>query len=324
MQPTTHHDSVAESLNVIASLQSGVVSRRQVLDSGMTEGAVRHKLASERWQKVHPGVYATFTGELPREARLWAALLHVGPMAWLSHQTAAELQRMTDRRDPLIHVSVPGNRRVVSVPGVRVHFSRFLASSDRYRRPPTNGMLATTWPEDTLLDLVDQCDDFDDVCGWVTRAVSNRAVIDVRLLAFMAERTRLRWREDVAILLDEAINGTHSPLEYRWDHDVERAHGLPESVAQREYTRPDGGRGYRDRLFADYGVIVELDGDREGDNDAAADDLETLRFGWKHVRRPANCATAALTATVLRNHGWQGTPTPCGKRCAMEQPTGKS
>jgi hypothetical protein len=324
---------VDESLSVIEHLQNGIVSRRQVLESGASEGMIRHKLASGRWQRVHPGVYAMFSGELSRDAKLRAALLHAGSLAWLSHETAAEVQKMTDRHAAIIHVSVPADRRVVSVPGVQVHLSRFLATCDRYRRAPGLGMLATTWPEDTLLDLVDQCAEFDDVCGWITRAVSKRAIIDVRLRAFMAERKRLRWRDDVAILLDEAINGTHSPLEYRWDHDVERAHGLPRSVAQRQYTKPDGGKGFRDRVFADYGVIVELDGDlthpeetrwrdRERDNYAAAEALETLRFGWKHVRSPQNCVTAALTATVLRNHGWQGFPSRCGERCGIPQREG--
>lgn len=326
--PSSHYGIVAESLEAIASLQKGIVTRGQALTSDTSEGTIRRAVEGGRWQRVHPGVYATFSGELSRDARLWAALLLAGPMAWLSHETAAEIQKMTDRRDNAIHVVVPEKRRVVAVPGVRVHVSRFLATCDRYRRAPGLGMLATTWPEDTLLDLVDQCAEFDDMCGWITRAVSKRAIIDVRIRAFMAERKRLRWREDVEILLDEAINGTHSPLEYRWDHDVERAHGLPPSVAQRRYTKPDGGTGFRDRMFADYGVIVELDGDlthpvetrwrdRERDNYAAGDDLETLRFGWKHVRPPRNCATAALTATVLRHRGWQGTPSRCGEDCGI-------
>jgi hypothetical protein len=325
---SSHHGIVVESLEAIRLLQKGIVTRSQALTSGTSDGTIRRAVESGRWQQVHPGVYATFSGELSRDAKLWAALLHAGPMAWLSHETAAEIQKMTDRRDPVIHVSIPENRRVVSAPGVRVHVSRFLASCDRYRRAPGLGMLATTWAEDTLLDLVDQCEEFDDVCGWITRAVSRNAVIEFRLRAFMAERKRLRWRDDLAILLDEAVNGTHSPLEYRWDHDVERAHALPRSVAQRRYTKPDGSKGFRDRLFVDYGVIVELDGnlthpqetrwrDRERDNQASADDLETLRFGWKHVRPPANCATAALTAKVLHNHGWRGAPSRCGKRCGI-------
>jgi hypothetical protein len=324
----SHDGTVVESLDVIEYLQKGVISRAQVLASGTSLGTIRRAVESGRWQRIYPGVYATFSGQLSREASLWAALLHAGPVAWLSHETAAELQGMTDRRDRYIHVSVPGNRRVVAVPGVRVHVSGVLSRQDRYRREPGLGMLATTYPEDTLLDLVDQCEDFDDVCGWVTRAVSRHVVIDVRVRAFMAERRRLRWREDVAILLEEAVNGTHSPLEYRWDHDVERSHGLPRSVAQRRYTKPDGSTGFRDRVFAGYGVIVELDGDlthpvetrwrdRERDNQASADDLETLRFGWKHVRPPANCHTAALTATVLRNHGWRGTPARCGPDCGI-------
>jgi AbiEi antitoxin C-terminal domain len=331
----SHDGMVAESLEAIALLQRGVISRHQALANGTSDGMIRHAVDTGRWQRVHPGIFATFSGELSREALLWAALLHAGRMALLSHETAAELQGMADRRDRHIHVSVPKNRRVVAVRGVRVHISSTLADCERYRREPGLGMLGMTWPEDTLLDLIHQSDRFDDVCGWITRAVSRHVVIDVRLRAFMAERHRLRWRDDVAILLDEAINGTDSPLEYRWDHDVERSHGLPRSVAQRAYVKPEGGRGFRDRLFADYRVIVELDGnlthpvetrwqDRERDNYAAGDDLQTLRFGWREVRPPENCKTAALTAAVLRNHGWQGTPFRCGSRCGIPQREGSS
>jgi hypothetical protein len=319
---------VAESLDVIILLQKGVITRSQALACGTSDGRIRHAVESGRWQRVYPGVYVTFSGALNRDAALWAALLHAGHPALLSHQTAAELQGMTDRRDRDIHVSVPRDRRVAPVWGVRVHISSVLSECDRYQREPGLGMLAMTWPEDTLLDLIDQCDSFADVCGWITRAVSRHRVIDVRVRAFMAERRRLRWREDADILLTEAANGTHSPLEYRWDHAVERAHGLPRSIAQRPYRKQDGSKGFRDRVFGDYGVIVELDGDhthpqetswqdRERDNDAARSSQQTLRFGWKHVRSPASCKTAALTADVLRNHGWPGTPRRCGSDCAI-------
>ena len=73
-------------------------------------------------------------------------------------------------------------------------------------------------------------------------------------------------------------------------------------------------------------MLVELDGasahpeenrwaDRERDNHAAAQRKQTLRFGWKHVRHQA-CGTAAMTAIVLTNHGWQGTPKRCSPECA--------
>jgi len=49
-----------------------------------------HRLKSAKWRRVQRGVYATFTGPVHREARLWAALRRAGPGAMLSHETAAE------------------------------------------------------------------------------------------------------------------------------------------------------------------------------------------------------------------------------------------
>lgn len=46
---------------------------------------------------IHPGVYATFTGQVGRQARMWAALLYAGEGARLSHETAAELTGLADR-----------------------------------------------------------------------------------------------------------------------------------------------------------------------------------------------------------------------------------
>jgi hypothetical protein len=54
--------------------------------------------------------------------------------------------------------------------------------------------------------------------------------------------------------------GDHSVLEYRYTRDVERPHGLPESVRQVPFTKDNGQEGRRDRVYARYGVVVELDG----------------------------------------------------------------
>ena len=134
------------------------------------------------------------------------------------------------------------------------------------------------------------------------------------------------------MLITEAARGTHSLLEHHYDRDVEGAHGLPKSARQAPYTKPDGGKGFRDRLYREYGVLVELDGasahpeenrwaDRERDNHAATQRKQTLRFGWKHVRHQA-CGTAAMTAVVLMNHGWRGSPKRCSPGCAVGAPTG--
>ena len=99
-----------------------MVTRQQALDAGMSDGAIVAKIRFGRWQRVHAGVYATFTGPMTRDAQLWAAVLAAGPGAQLSHQTAAEINRLTDRPSPFIHVTIPANRRITS-PQRRDHSS---------------------------------------------------------------------------------------------------------------------------------------------------------------------------------------------------------
>ena len=118
--------------------------------------------------------------------------------------------------------------------------------------------------------------------------------------------------------------GVHSPLEYRYLHGVERAHGLPRPDRQAEADRHPG-RIFRDIHYRRYRVAVELDGtashpdeqrwqDKRRDNAAAADGIFTLRYGWADVtERP--CETAREIATVLARGGWPGTLRRCGPGC---------
>jgi hypothetical protein len=144
----------------------------------------------------------------------------------------------------------------------------------------------------------------------------------------MQRRTKLRWRADLKELISAAAAGDHSVLEYRYDRDVERAHGLPEPVRQAPFAGPGGRRGRRDRLYREYAVVVELDGqlahpaeaqwrDKARDNAAAADGMQSLRYGWADVRqRP--CAIAAEVAKVLKRQGWDGWPRPCSPACPVQ------
>ena len=77
--------------------QHGIVAKSQVDEAGIGRGSLGHNVRSGKWRRVYRGVYAAFTGELPREARLWAAVLRAGEGAVLSTETAAELQHLTDK-----------------------------------------------------------------------------------------------------------------------------------------------------------------------------------------------------------------------------------
>ena len=285
---------------------------------------IKFRVASGQWQQIHRGVYATFTGLPGRATQLWAAVLSAGPGAALSHETAAELHWLTSKPADLIHVTIPVQRRVVAADGVVLHRSgRAIAAVQAHTYPPR------TKVEDTVLDLTQTAAAFDDVCGWVTRAIARELTDEDRLHDAMSARTKLRWRAELHELIAAASGGDHSVLEFRYHHDVERAHGLPESRRQVPFTGPGGRRGRRDRVYEKYALVIELDGrlahpaenqwkDKARDNAAAVGGMQSLRYGWNDVRRQP-CATAVQVARVLRLRGWDGRPRSCLPGCPAER-----
>ena len=308
------------ALGNLARHQSGVVSRSQALRAGLSVDMIRFRVSSGRWRQVHPGVYATFSGVPGRGPRLWAAVLSAGPGAMLSHETAAELHRLADQPADLIRVTVPRERRVVPVEGVSIYRSvRALEAVQGHTYPPRTKI------EETVLDLTQAAATFDDVCGWVTSAFARDLTDEARLRAAMGMRPRLRWRADLDELIFAAADGDHSVLEYRYDRNVERAHGLPEARRQVPFTGPGGRRGRRDRVYEPYALVVELDGrlahpddsawkDKARDNAAAVAGMRTLRYGWMQVKREP-CQVATEVAEVLRAQGWPGRPRACSLGC---------
>jgi very-short-patch-repair endonuclease len=107
----------------LANRQHGVVTRSQLLDAGLTSAAVKHRLETGRLHPLGRGVYAVGRPQVSREGRWLAAVLACGPLALLSHASAAHLWRIRVAADgPPIHVSVPTEVRRAH-PGIRVHRS---------------------------------------------------------------------------------------------------------------------------------------------------------------------------------------------------------
>jgi very-short-patch-repair endonuclease len=312
--------------------QCGIVDRDQAKRAGFSDRQIWHRLRSGRWQRVHEGVYATFTGPLSREARLWAALRRVGRGAMLSHETAAEVHGLIDKpasASKTIHIIVPPRRRPVqrrSIRGVVIH-----RSSESQPQLPITWKLPRTRIEDTVLDLIDAAPTFQVAYGWIARAVSRDFTTVSMLRAELATRSRARYRGELAVALGESDDGVHSGLELRYARDVERAHGLPS--AQRQARREIAGRAhYRDNWYSEYRVCVEVDGpayhrdervwkDKRRDNlNLAEDGAETFRFGPVEVTELA-CESAGMVAAALARNGWNGTPHPCRRAgCAVRKP----
>jgi len=313
------HDIPAAAAE-IARWQAGAISRRQLLDAGLTSKLIARRLMRGRWQQLYWGVYAVFTGPPPRETWLWAAVLRAGPGAVLSHLTAAELHGLLDAPAEAIFVTVPATRRIATA-GIIVRTSwRIAQATQPGREPPRTSV------EETVLDLVELASTFDDACGWITRACARWLTTEERLRDALAARKKMRWRPELDDVLAAAGDGIHSVLEYRYLRDVERAHGLPRSRHQVRVVI-DGKAVYRDAYYDEYQLAVEFDGrlahpdeerwrDSRRDSQAGAQGIQTIRYGWRDVYGHA-CRTAVLQAQILQRRGWSGTPRPCSEGCPV-------
>jgi len=316
--------SLPAGLLDLAESQRGVFTSSQAFRAGLTKDAIRAGLDGGHWQRIHRGVFAAFSGVPGREPLLWAAVLRAGPWATLSYQTAAELNGLTRKPSQLIHVTVPGSRRVEPIPGVVVHRSeRIRAARHPAASPPR------TRVEETVLDLTDTARTFDDALGWACAACRGRLTTPGLLQDAMSDRARLRFREALELALGDIAEGVHTVLEFRYLSDVERLHGLPRAVRQCRVVR--GTRHeYRDILYRSYLVAVEPDGrlahlpetrwaDVRRDNAAAADGIITLRYSWSDVtQRP--CSVAGEVGAVLSQRGWTGRLRCCGPGCGLRRP----
>jgi hypothetical protein len=299
---------LSDELRELARAQSGALTRGQALGGGLTRTTIRFQLERGRWQRLQTGVYALYSGPPTRLTILWGAVLRAGSGAVLSHYTAAELSGLTDRPSAQVHIAVPGDRCIERIPGIVVRRSgRVIQAAHPVLTPPRTRL------EETVLDLAGVAATLDDACGWITRALGRRLTTQGQLQEAMALRARLRWRRQLTQALTAEWGGVHSSLEYRYLRDVERPHLLPRGVRQ---ARAQQGRAtiYRDVLYEQYALAVELDGrlahpgdqrwpDIHRDNAAAAGGILTLRYGWFDVTE-RSCQVAAQVALALRLRGY--------------------
>lgn len=143
----------------LAERQHSLIGREQALAHGMTRGQIDARVRSGRWEKAARGVYRV-CGSVPTwEQRLMTAVLATGGVA--SRSSAAALWRLPGFRPGPVEVSQVRGPSVRN-PGSGLHESRFLPA----HQVRTVGVIPTTYPERTILDL----------CGCVHAQRAERAL----------------------------------------------------------------------------------------------------------------------------------------------------
>ena len=285
----------------LAASQHGVVTRRQLLELGLSAKAIKHRLARGRLHPVHQGVYAVGRPELTQKARWMAAVLACGPGAALSDESAAApygIREVRARRG--IEVTVPPNQ-IRARPGIIVHRRTLLpAHVGEFDRIPV------TSPAQTLVHLAGRLR-FGQLEAAVNEADKLRLVDPETLRAALDQLPREVGIAPLRAMLDRhTFVLTRSELERRFLPLVRRA-GLPLPLTGQCVN------GFEvDFHWPNLGLVVETDGlryhrtpaqqvrDRLRDQQHTAAGLTPLRFTHWQVAREASYVVATLKAVGRR------------------------
>lgn len=225
--------------------------------------------------------------------------------------------------DGRIHVAVAKERRVVELPGVRLHRVPDLAAVVQPNCSPPRTKL-----DYSLLAVASAAARESDAIALLGDACQSRRTTPGRLLKALQSRPRLPRRKFLLEVLGDVAAGVYSVLEHRYLTRVERPHGLPAATRQRRM-RPGRTTAYRDVEYVGLCTVVELDGrlgheasldrwdDMSRDIDSAVSGETTLRIGWRHVADA--CRTATAVARVLTARGWLGSAQPCSATCPIRR-----
>ncbi|MDO5503258.1 MAG: hypothetical protein Q4G67_08810 [Actinomycetia bacterium] len=308
--------AIPDEVAGLARRQAGVLCRRQLTEH-LSDEAIEWRLASGRWQRIMPGVYATHAGEVTWEMRAHAAVLYCGKDAVLALDAAGYLHGFITRQPQVITVAVPHSRKVRRVPGLKVVRRRQLQSATR------KGFAVTTAVESVLDCAASPLFTERDVICLVADAVRARAATEDDLAAGLAGRARHPHRRVIALAIGDVAEGAESGLEILALRDVIRAHGLPEMTMQQPV---DGGRLRRDFENEEYRVVLELDGrvghegsdrlrDLRRDRQASSSGRITLRAGWVDAATDP-CELAWDLFGTYRSRGYRGALLSCGLSCS--------
>ena len=111
-----------DALDRILHKQLGVISRHQVPATGLTAGALRHRLRpGGPWQALLPGVYLTATGTPTTLQREMAALLYAGPAGVITGPAALRCHHIRAEPSDLVDVLVPAAIQRRDAAFVRLH-----------------------------------------------------------------------------------------------------------------------------------------------------------------------------------------------------------
>lgn len=241
-------------MEAVAHQQAGILSRRQLLDLGLTRWEIAAELRAERWAPIGRQAVCVHRGPLSEEASHWVAVFEAGPRAFLDGESALLAAGLKGFEPRVIRVSVPRGARIFrTLPGVVIRQTRRWSPGDRgpgrlpCARVEVAAVRAALWARSDreaalLLTMV------------VQQRLTRADRLALELLRVRRDRRRLFAH---GVVLD-LLGGVRSLGELDVVRECRRR-GLPEPTKQ-VVRRTISGKYYLDLVWEEWNLVVEVDG----------------------------------------------------------------
>lgn len=217
-------------------------------------GAVRHAIASGRWQRPSRGVVVTHSGPLSYDELELVALHTCAPGSALAGLSALRHDDFSGFAPDATDVVLPEGADRPQKVSFTTHWSTDLEASDVH---PLHEPRRTR-PARSLIDAASWCA-HDRYARTIILAGMQQGLVDARLMhEALDRRGRCHRRGLIRESILDAAGGLHSLPERDFD-EVRRRAGLPAPTRQRKVRGPDG-RYYLDVDWERIGLAVEVHG----------------------------------------------------------------
>lgn len=300
------HD--ADPLDHLLFRQHHVISRRQALRH-LSRTALYHRVSSGRWQQPVRSIFVAQTGPIGIPQQRWMGVLASrGPLAAFS---ALEVLGLKGYRKPYTEILITANRRVrLTPPDTVIRRSACLTVEDVL----TSGSPPSTGAARSLVDAAQWARDDAEAVAVVAACFQQRLVTGDEVLAVLDRLGGVRRGALIRQTVEDARGGSHSISEVQF-LQLCRRNVRPDPTRQVVRRDSRGRKRYRDALFDDYGIHVEIDGSQHMEVRAWSADMVQhneiaitgdllLRFTAWQVRRDPATVVRQLRA-ALRAAGWR-------------------
>ncbi|MEX2196509.1 MAG: hypothetical protein WD844_14585 [Thermoleophilaceae bacterium] len=266
----------------MATRAHGIVTRRELLEAGLTKARIDHRVATGALIPEYPGVYRVGHRAPSTEARYMAAVRACGEGSLLSGLAAAYVQGLVEGKEPAPHVTTPRPRMVR---GVATATCRKLDRRDvtTWRRIPVTAVART------LVDIAPRLDQ-EELARACHKAGVRHGTAPRHVQAVLVRRPNAPGAGKLKRIMSGDTKVTLSALERKFLARLREA-GLPLPA----HTNKRAGSKRVDCRWPDHKLTVELDSyrfhnsrhaweqDRKREREAHARGDQHRRYTWGDV-----------------------------------------